>query len=104
VFIFFAVATVFTALVEPTFDFGWTGATVFAGFVVAIPLTMAAYAYPAEWYQRRASKIAGRFRVIALALLVAAILTVMSRLVHFVPGYVYGLIAGFAATRKLSTY
>jgi hypothetical protein len=101
-FIFFAVAAAFTALVEPAFDFGWIGATVFAGFVVAIPLTMAAYAYPAEWYQRRASKITGRFRVIALALVVAASLTVMSRLVHFVPGYVYGLIAGFAATRTLS--
>jgi hypothetical protein len=102
VFIFFAVAAAFTTLVDPTFDFGWTGATVFAGFAVAIPLTMAAYAYPAEWYERQASKITGRFRVITLALLVAAALTVMSRLVHFVPGYVYGLIAGFAATRKPS--
>ena len=34
--------------------------------------------------------------MITLALLVALVLTVMSRLVHFVPGYVYGLIAGFA--------
>jgi hypothetical protein len=102
VFIFFAVAAAFTALVEPSFDFGWIGATVFAGFVVAIPLTMTAYAYPAEWYERRASKITGRFRVIALALVVAAALTVMSRLVHFVPGYVYGLIAGFTAKRTLS--
>ena len=102
VFIFFAVAAAFTALVEPSFDFGWIGATVFAGFVVAIPLTMTAYAYPAEWYERRASKITGRFRVIALALVVAAVLTVMSRLVHFVPGYVYGLIAGFTAKRTLS--
>jgi hypothetical protein len=101
-FAFFAVAAALTTLVDPTFDFGWTGATVFAGFAVAIPLTMAAYAYPAEWYQRRASKITGRFQVIALALLVAALLTLMSRLVHFVPGYVYGLIAGFAARRKLS--
>jgi hypothetical protein len=102
VFIFFTVAAAFTALVEPAFDFGWTGATVFAGFVVAIPLTMVAYAYPAERYERRASKITGRFQVIALALVVAASLTVMSRLVHFVPGYVYGLIAGFTATRRLS--
>ena len=87
---------------EPTFDLGWTGATVFVGFAAAIPLTAAAYAYPVEWYQRRASKITGRFRVIALALVVAASLTAMSRLVGFVPGYVYGLIAGFAAPRKLS--
>jgi hypothetical protein len=36
------------------------------------------------------------------ALGVAILLTVMSRLVHFVPGYVYGLIATFAATRQLS--
>lgn len=103
VFLFFAFAAATTALVEPAFDFGWTGATVFAGFVVAIPLTMAAYAHPAEWYQRRASKITGRFHVIAQALMVAVSLTIMSRLVHFVPGYVYGLIAGFAAKRKLST-
>ncbi len=102
-FIFFAVSAAFTTLVDPTFDFGWTGATVFAGFAVAIPLTMAAYAYPTEWYQRRASKITGRFHVIALALLIAAFLTAMSRLVHFNPGYVYGLIAGFTAKRKLST-
>ena len=101
-FPFFAVAAVCTALVEPAFDFGWTGATVFAGFVVAIPLTMVAYAYPSEWYERRASKVTGRFHVIALALIVAASLTIMSRLVHFVPGYVYGLVAGFTATRTLS--
>jgi hypothetical protein len=102
-FTFFAISAAFTTLVDPTFDFGWTGATVFAGFAVAIPLTMAAYAYPTEWYQRRASKITGRFHVIALAMLVAAFLTAMSRLVHFNPGYVYGLIAGFTAKRKLST-
>jgi hypothetical protein len=102
VIIFFAVAAAFTALVDPTFDLGWTGATVFVGFVAAIPLTTAAYAYPVEWYQHHASKITGRFRVLALALVVAASLTAMSRLVHFVPGYVYGLIAGFAATRRLS--
>jgi hypothetical protein len=94
VFTFFAVATVFAALVDPTFDFGWTGATVFVGCAVAIPLTMAAYSYPAEWYQRRASKVTGKFRTITLALLIALVLTVMSRLVHFVPGYVYGLIVG----------
>jgi Fibronectin type III domain len=99
---FFAVATALTTLVDPTFDFGWTGATVFAGFAVAIPLTMAAYACPAEWYQRRASKITGRFRVIFLALLIAAVLTAMSRLVHFNPGYVYGLIAGFTAKQEPS--
>ncbi len=98
---FFAVAAGFTALVDPTFDLGWTGATVFAGFAAAIPVAMAVYAYPVEWYQRRASKVAGRFRVIATALVVAASLTAMSRLVHFVPGYVYGLIAGFAASRRL---
>ena len=60
VFVFFAVAAVFTALVEPTFDFGWTGAIVLVGFAIAIPLTMAAYAYPAEWYQRRVSKVSTR--------------------------------------------
>ena len=99
---FFAAAAAFTALVDPNFNLGWTGATIFLGFVAAIPLTMAAYAYPFEWYQRGASKITGRFRVLAPALVVAVSLTVMSRLVHFVPGYVYGLIATFAATRRLS--
>jgi len=102
VFVFFGVATVLSALVDPTFDFGWTGVILLVGFVVAIPLTTAAYAYPAEWYQRRASKIIGKFQVITLALLIALVLTVVSRLVDFVPGYVYGLIAGFAAKRKLS--
>jgi hypothetical protein len=102
VVIFFAVSATFTALVDPGFNLGWSGATTFTGFAIAIPLTVAVNACLAELYKRRTAKEAGRFQVVRAALLVAVVLTAMSRLVHFVPGYVYGLIAGFSKSRKAS--
>jgi hypothetical protein len=98
--VFIVLAAAFTTLVDPSFDFGWTGVTLLAGFIVAIPATTFAYALPAERYQRNASAIGGRFRVIAPVLIVAILMTLMSRLINFVPGYVYGLIAGYVALKN----
>jgi hypothetical protein len=67
------------------------------GFLVALPLVTLAFEIPAERYARRSGRIPGQLRVVPAALLIALGCAVVSYLGHFQPGYVYGLIAGYAA-------
>jgi hypothetical protein len=98
---FCAVAALLSALVDPELIFhehGWAGKglLLFVGFVVAIPVTTLVFAAPAEGYLRQVSGVAGQLRALPLALVIAAVFVVVSQAGHFVPGYVYGLIAGYA--------
>ena len=105
---FCAIAALLSALVDPEVIFhehAWAGKglLLFVGFVVAIPVTTLVFAAPAEGYLRQVSGGAGRLRALPLALVIAAVFVVVSQAGHFVPGYVYGLIAGYgvAQGRKL---
>jgi len=105
---FCAIAALLSALVDPEVIFhehAWAskGLLLFVGFVVAIPVTTLVFAAPAEGYLRQISGGAGRLRALPLALVIAAVFVVVSQAGHFVPGYVYGLIAGYgvAQGRKL---
>lgn len=106
---FTVVAAVLSTLVDPEIihrEAGWPGKglMLLVGFAVAIPLTTLAYAVPAERYERKISTEKAPFRTLPLALVIAAMFVVVSQLGHLLPGYVYGLIAGYAAVegRKLS--
>jgi hypothetical protein len=106
--VFCALAALLSALVDPEIIFhehAWAskGLLLFAGFVVAIPVTTMAFAAPAEGYLRQVSGVTGQLRALPLALVIAAVFVVVSQAGHFVPGYVYGLIAGYGVVqaRKL---
>lgn len=75
------------------------------GFLVAIPLVTLAFEVPVELYSRRGRRQRATFQVLPLALIVAVACALLSFVGHFQPGYVYGLIAGYAAlrTRRLSS-
>jgi hypothetical protein len=85
----------------------WTRSLeVFIGFLVAIPVTTLLYAVPEEAVSRAASGQASRLRALPLALLFAALFAAWSAVGQFLPGYVYGLVAGYAAlsTRRLKEH
>ncbi|WP_076264138.1 FGLLP motif-containing membrane protein [Intrasporangium flavum] len=67
------------------------------GFLVALPLVTLAFEVPAERYARRAGRVPSRLRVVPAALVIALACALVSFVGHFQPGYVYGLIAGYAA-------
>jgi hypothetical protein len=113
---FCVVAAAVTALVDPDVlhycqggnlectESWWSKSLeVFIGFLVAIPVTTLLYAVPEEAVSRAASGQASRLRVLPLALVAAAVFAAWSAVGQFLPGYVYGLVAGYAAlgTRRL---
>jgi hypothetical protein len=57
-----------------------------------------AYSMPSRLLARRRGEH-GRLRLYPVTLVVAGLCVLVSRLVHFQPGYVYGLIAGFTVAR-----
>jgi hypothetical protein len=70
------------------------------GLLVAVPVVMFAFEFPAELYLRTRSKIPGSLRVLPTALLVGAACAVLSRAIHLVPAYLYGVFAGYTAARE----
>jgi hypothetical protein len=74
-----------------------------AGFAIALPLVTLAFEIPAEAYARRAGRSRSRLRTLPSALVIALGCAALSFAGHFQPGYIYGLIAGYAAlaTRRL---
>jgi hypothetical protein len=109
---FCVVAAALTALVDPDVlhycqggelvcagDWWRKTLEVFIGFLVAIPVTTLVYGVPEEAVTRTASGQASRLRVLPLALLAAALFAAWSAVGQFLPGYVYGLVAGYAALR-----
>jgi hypothetical protein len=89
---------------ECTTDWWRKTVAVFLGFLVAVPVTTLLYAVPEEAVSRTVSRQQSNLRVLPLALLAAAVFAAWSVLLRFLPGYVYGLVAGYAVveTRRLS--
>ncbi|MCO1657317.1 FGLLP motif-containing membrane protein [Pseudonocardia humida] len=70
--------------------------------LIAVPLTTVAYSGTAELDQRGSDQETGRFRVMMVGLVVVAVCVLVSRLVGFQPGYVYGLFGFFAVSTALA--
>jgi hypothetical protein len=87
---------------ECTSDWWTKTVAVFLGFLVAVPVTTLLYAVPEEAVHRSASRQAGQLRVLPLALVAAAVFAAGSVVARFLPGYVYGLVAGYAVLEERS--
>lgn len=97
-FIAFALvaALLYTAL-DP--DVGANMATfrLLIGLVCAVAITTLVFELPIGFYSRRFCRRACALRTFPGAMALAVAFVVMSRLANFQPGYLYGLIAGYAA-------
>ena len=84
-------------LLDPSAGFNKRGAALFAGIVLALVFSIALGAAVSAAY-RRARKRETRWepRALPSGLLVAAVCVLISRLVNFQPGYLYGIIGGIA--------
>jgi hypothetical protein len=82
-------------------DFGVNGASVptFLGLLIGVLVTTVGFALPTMIMRRRRTEERGILRVLPVALLVGVGCVVLSRLIGFLPGYLYGVALGlvFAA-------
>jgi hypothetical protein len=73
-----------------------------AGVFASIVVTTIAFVVLPGFIFNRGQREAGHLKVLPGTLVVAVVCVAVSRLVHFLPGYFYGLIAAFAISRGLS--
>ena len=68
-----------------------------AGLMLAIAIATVIAELPEELTARRFSGVGGKFQILPVAVAVAVVCTLVSRVLHLQPAYMYGLFAGFAA-------
>jgi hypothetical protein len=88
-----AAGAVIACFIEPGLHLGTKGLAFFASqlFALIVPLALASSAE--MWVGRRAGA-AGTLRLRPASLLLAVACVLLSRVVHILPGYLYGLVAG----------
>ncbi len=93
----------FGALLDPRFGVNWTTGHSVLAIALSIVFGVAFGALVADRYHRQRGHRVGRhLRALPLGLAVAAACVLVSRLVQFEPGYLYGVVCGVAFERKLT--
>ncbi|HZM82598.1 MAG TPA: FGLLP motif-containing membrane protein [Candidatus Limnocylindrales bacterium] len=97
-------SAVLIALAEPSPIFSRETLITVLALIVAVPVTALGYQYVMERHARyhAESTIAGKLKPLYPAIAVAVLCALLSRFLHFVPAYVYGLIIAYAAVSARS--
>lgn len=99
---FLLLATLLYALLDPTFGLTVRSLPTFIGMLAGIVVVTLVFALP-SWVAHRRSHDAARLKVVPISLLIGVACVLISRLVGFQPGYLYGLLMGLTFARELST-
>lgn len=99
---FVGISALLYGFLDPTFGFDLLSVATFLGLGLGMLVMLASIAIPL-WFGSR-SRSLGRMSANALpgTLLIALGCVILSRVADFQPGYLYGMIVGFAFTRELS--
>jgi hypothetical protein len=99
--IFLVAGGVLYALLTPEFGFNLSSLALALGLAVAVAVTTIGFAIPTFLYFGMRFRDRGQILVMPGTVLVAAALVLISRLMHFQPGYLYGLLAVFVFHHEL---
>jgi photosystem II stability/assembly factor-like uncharacterized protein len=100
---FFVLSAVIYSLLDPTFgpgDVGASGVT-FIGMLGGLVAGTVLFALPTLAFHWSQTRELGRLRVLPGTIAVAAACVLVSRLIGFQPGYLYGLVIGFVFATEL---
>ncbi|HJU81566.1 MAG TPA: FGLLP motif-containing membrane protein, partial [Acidimicrobiia bacterium] len=86
------VITLLYGFLDPGFGFNPTSLPTFVGLLVGVLITTLGFALPAMILRRFGGRGWGRWRALPIALLVGVGCVVLSRLIGFLPGYLYGMV------------
>jgi hypothetical protein len=93
---FLLISGLLYSLLDPTFGLDQRSAVLFTGIVVSLLLVTWLADVPRRALHRRIANDPGRLWVVPATLLVGAVCVLISRLVGYLPGYLYGLVIGYA--------
>ena len=90
------------SMLDPRFGLNESSAGLALGMALGLIAVTFGFSVPVIIYMRRRHRDWGEVRVLPGGLVIAAACVLLSRLLHFQPGYLYGLIAGVAYHRELT--
>jgi len=93
---FTALGALIYGLLDPHFGFNQTTLLMLSAIFFGLVLISFAHEYVRAWYVKRFLHMPAHFETFPLGLALAVILVFFSRLAHFQPGYVFGVVAGVA--------
>ncbi len=93
---FTLIGAVIYGLLDPHFGFNQTTVLMVSAIFVGLGMITFAHEYVRAWYVKRFLDVPADFETFPLGLLLAVILVFFSRVAHFQPGYVFGIVAGVA--------
>lgn len=102
VILFVVLSGLLYGFLDPAFGPTTESLALLAGILVGLAVIITSFELPVALLQRRTNRDRGRIRVQPLTIVVAVICVLLSRLADFQPGYLYGLVAGFAFVRPMS--
>jgi uncharacterized membrane protein YhdT len=91
---FILLSALLYGFLDPTFGFSLISLATFGGLALGLLIVLLAYGLPLVFYSRKRG-IALTVRALPVTLLIGIVCVLISRLVSFQPGYLYGLIIGF---------
>lgn len=98
---FIGLSAVLYSFLDPTFGISVDSLATIVGMVIGLALMLAVYAVPL-FVLTRGRGLGLSARALPGTLLIALVCVIVSRLANFQPGYLYGLIVGFAFTREIA--
>lgn len=98
--LFTVTAGILLALIEPEAAFDRKTVALGTGLMIAVCVTTLSYSTPGERFSFWVSRQRAVLRTLPYALLIACLCAIVSRIADFQPGYVYGLIAGYAPVAR----
>jgi hypothetical protein len=100
---FILLGGVLYGLLSPDLGFDRSSGALVLGLSLSLVVVSLGFRMPHLLYVHHRDGEWGRLRVLPGTALVAVVCVAVSRLIHFQPGYLYGLIAGLALRRQLET-
>ena len=100
---FGAVGAIVAGFLDPRFGFDSASVALVIGVAASFVAVTVGFGIPQRVYMRSRHQDPGRLQVRPATLLIAIGCVIVSRVVGFQPGYLYGLLAGYAFTVELSS-
>ncbi len=102
----FFVLTLLTAItvgfLSPDFGLNWNSLVLVAGYSAALLVMSIGFSLPADIAIHRRTGEWGKLEFLPGTLAISIVMVVLSRLMHFQPGYMYGALAGLAFRSSMS--
>jgi hypothetical protein len=99
--LFVVASALLYGFLDPTFGLNLTSLATFAGLALGLLIVVVAYGLPLLAFAR-SRRIPLTVRALPATLVIGVVCVVISRVVNFQPGYLYGLIIGFIFARGVA--